>query len=70
MWGFIKDRLDEGSTYAGLAAIAVGFDKMGFHQAAPVAEALNQIASNPTLSGALIAVLGAFAVLKKEKGLK
>ncbi len=67
----VVDRFKEPSTYAGLAAVVAGIGQMFvIHEAAPVADAINQVAAQPSWQGALMAGLGLFAVLKGEKNAK
>ena len=64
----VIDRLDEPSTYAGLAAVIAGLGQMfQITEAAPVADAVNQVAQQPSWQGAVVAALGLLAVFKREK---
>jgi hypothetical protein len=73
----ILARLSEPSTYAGLAALAVAVGQItGADLAAPVAQTVTQagaaVAADPSPSGVIAAgvgaVLGLFAIFRKEKG--
>lgn len=69
---WLKKRLNEPSTYAGLAAIAMGAGQLAKVNEAPViAEAITQagpqLAAGNWLNAAMVA-FGALAVILKDKG--
>ena len=56
---------------AGAAAVVTGVGMMfDINEAAPVAEALQQVAQQSNWFGALIAVFGALSIYIREKGEK
>lgn len=75
MWGKIKDRLSEPSTYAGLAAATVGIGQVAKIDEAPqVADLIGQagqaaVTGDYVTTGGML-LFGLLSIFMKEKGSK
>lgn len=73
MWNSIMKRLNEPSTFAGLAGIALATDQLNiFNEGTAVAQTLgqaaNEVASGNSFGAIATLAFGLFAIFKGEKG--
>ncbi|MHC8493627.1 hypothetical protein ACTU44_13070 [Thalassospira sp. SM2505] len=75
MWGKIKDRFREPSTYAGLAVATVGIGQIAKIDEAPqVAELIGQAGqaavTGDYVTAGVVGLMGLLSIIMKEKGSK